>query len=134
MVRDRLAWASLALALWLGASLPALSQTPSTPGPQAILGGLASLAVTTTSASVALPASAITYPVVTFINDGAAEVFIRLGNSSVVATASFVPLPAGASVRVWTSGPLWTASPATYVAAIAATGTSTLRILQANGP
>jgi len=109
------------------------AQTPGSPKTQAILGGIATLAVTTTSANVALPAISTQYPVVTLLNDGTSEIFVRLGNSSVTATTSYLPIPSGISITVWVSSPLWNASPATYVAAITSTGSSTLRILQANG-
>ena len=110
------------------------AQTPPQPGPQAILGGVVSLAVTTASASVALPVSTTAYPVVTLLNDGSSEIFVLLGGSGVVATTASVPLPPGSTIRLSVLGAFWPTSPASYVAAIAATGTSTLRVLQANGP
>lgn len=113
--------------------VPAHAQTPSTPGSQSILGGYATLAVTTASARVALPAATKTFPVIIVLNDGTGEAFVQFGNASVVATTSSVAIPPGATQKFWVTGPVWQTSPASFIAAIGA-ATTTLRISQQNGP
>jgi hypothetical protein len=110
--------------LWVA---PALAQSsPPSPPPVAIVGGNASLAVTAASARVILPVDTTIYPAVLLLNDGAAELFWKAGDSSVVATAANFPLPPGDVIQVWLGN-------ATNIAAITSSGTSTLRVIQANG-
>jgi hypothetical protein len=109
-------------ALWL-ALLLLLSVAGA--GAQAI-GGNASIAVTTTSANVQLPASLQTYPVVllTQAPGSTQEVFFALGTSNaVVATTSSPALPqtVGTCINVGPNG---------WIAAITASATATLRITQ----
>jgi hypothetical protein len=75
---------------------------------------------------VALTGSLVPFGSALLINDGANEVFYNPGNSSVTATTSSYPLPAGYCIGVWLNG-------ATNVAAITASSTSTLRVIQYNG-
>jgi len=84
------------------------------------VGGTVSLAVTTTSASVAMLLVPDSEHQVRLYNAGSATVFVNRGGSGVTATTSNMPLPAGA-VEVLT----YTGS-ATHLAAITASGTATL--------
>lgn len=91
---------------------------PFTPGATNIL------AVTTTSARIALtdaPASSQSRTV-RLHNAGSALIFVRFGDSTVVAAATDMPLPVGAveSFNLPNSSSAW------HVAAIAASGTATL--------
>lgn len=118
------------LAFCLAIATAALGQAPPTPGPTPIVcpGGTTPLAVTTATATAPLALTSASCRVVTFLNDGTAEAFVALGDNTVVATTSSTPIPAGAS---WS-----TYAPATFTnfAAITASGTTTLRAIQANGP
>lgn len=111
-------------------SAQAFAQAPPTPGPTPIVcpGGTTTLAVTTVTATAPLALTSASCRVVTFLNDGTAEAFVALGDNTVVATTSSTPIPAGAS---W-----YTYAPVTFTnfAAITATGSTTLRAIQANGP
>lgn len=93
------------------------------------IGGNASLSVTTASSNVAIPSTNKTqYPsVILAPSPGTtAEIFYNFGTtSSVAATTSSPALPAG--------GICVNIGPATYVAAITATGSGTLRITQISG-
>lgn len=90
-----------------------------------VIGGNASIDVTTTSARVALPVSTLQYPA-TLIAPAAgstAEIFYSLGGSSVTASTSGPALPANGVCFQGAGGN-------TNVAAITSTGTATLRITQ----
>lgn len=89
------------------------------------IGGNASLSVTTTTASVQLPASLTAYPAVVIAPAPGQnqEVFFKLGGSSVAALLTSPSLPAGGIC-------LASVGPNGYVAAITASGSSTLRITQ----
>lgn len=90
-----------------------------------VIGGNASLDVTTTSGRVALPASTLGYPAILIApaQGSTEEIFYSLGDSSVVATATSPALP---TYGICFQG----AGGNSYVAAITATGTATLRITQ----
>lgn len=109
---------SIALAALLAiAPLPALAQA---------IGGNASISVTGTSGRVALPsANKAQYPFVFLVpgvGAGTQEIFYKFGDVTVVATTGSPALPAnGICVNV---------GPGTYIAAITATSTATLRITQ----
>lgn len=97
---------------------------PWTPNP-ASSAAATRLAVTTTSAVVALPVGA--GPDLRVLNTGAADCNIAFGGSGVVATAASMTLRAGAVPEIITA-PL----DATHVAAISA-GTTTLEIVAGLG-
>lgn len=102
---------------------------PPVPPPGSVIAPTAAtLAVTTTSSVVQLPNPTNLYPFVNLLNDGSAELFFSLGQTSSVtaSTTTSIPLPAGKCLSVW-------AGPNTYVAAIGSSAT-TLRITQSNGP
>jgi hypothetical protein len=88
------------------------------------MGGNASLAVTTTTASVALPASVATYPCLLIMPalGATAEVFYALGGPSVAANTSSAAVPS--------NGICLNAGPSTFLAAITASGAATLRLTQ----
>lgn len=88
--------------------------------------GTASLSVTASSGSVALPAGNFGNNV-TIQNIGSNEAFIAFGSSSVVATTSSEPVQAS-SARCFTT------PNTTFIAAITASSTTTLRISQGTGP
>lgn len=127
---------ALCLAVFLGLSGPALAQnvkivgtlppfgaTPSFLHAAPIKGGNATLSVSTSTGNVAIPASTATYPALLLLNDGAVELNYELGNGSVTATTSSARLPAGGFICIAFNG-------ATNVAAITASGTSTLALTQ----
>lgn len=88
------------------------------------VGGNASLSATTSSTRVAIPASKATYPFLLLAPAAGSsqEIFYAAGDVTVVATTAGAALPAG--------GVCLAAGPSTYVAAIVATGTATMRITQ----
>lgn len=88
--------------------------------------GAATLAVTTSTASVALPAGQ-SGNVVMLLNVTTQEVFVRLGTSTVTAATTDESIP-GNAVRCFARGA------STHVAGIVATGTTTLRVSQGVGP
>lgn len=90
-----------------------------------VCGPPVTLAVTTATANTQLPWSNTNCANITLLNDGANEVFVVTGDTGVVATTAGIPIPSGYSISIQTN--------ATYVAAITATSTSTLRIIQATG-
>lgn len=97
-----------------------------------LLGNNASLSVTTSSASVALPGPASNLAIL-LINDGTNELFFNLGTSSgVTATASNYPLPAGNSICITPNYGLTPPAVYSYAAAITSSSTTTLRIIQAS--
>lgn len=87
--------------------------------------GSASLSVTSSSGRVALPAGSFGNNV-TIQNIGDNEAFVIFGTSAVVSTTAAESVPAG-SARCFSS------PSTTYVAAITASSTTTLRISQGNG-
>ncbi len=105
--------------IWLAALVaasPAAAQTS--------LCGNATLSVTTTTANVALPSTFAACPFVVLKNDGPNEIFYKPGNTNAVtAVVTNYPLASGDIV-------LLQGGPATYVAAITSTSTSTLRVVQ----
>lgn len=127
----------LALFAGLMLLLPSIgfAQNAPTPAPYASLGGAPVLAVSGTSSNVPLPASTNAFGALTIYNKGTTDAYYALGGSSVVATSTgictlFQPsciVPAGTSITVWVNGN-------SYLAAITATGTTTLVIYQASGP
>jgi hypothetical protein len=88
--------------------------------------GTASLSVSNSSSRVVLPAPPFG-TIVTVINIGANEVFVAFGSSTVSATTSSESVPPSAAR-------CFSVSSQTYVAAITASSTSTLRISQGVGP
>lgn len=110
----------------LGCVSFAVAQSPPVPPPASVPCVSASLSVSGSSSNIILPNTTPVCQVITLTNNGTSDVFYALGGSSVVATTASFPLLAGYSVSFWTK--------ATYIAAITATGSSTLRIVQANGP
>jgi hypothetical protein len=88
------------------------------------VGGAASISATTTSANVALPVSTATYPSVVLspAPGTSQEMFYALGGAAVAATVASPALPAG--------GICVNVGPNTYIAAITASSTATLRITQ----
>jgi len=113
------------------------AQTP-TPPPYSILGGSVPLAVTNSSANVALPASTTPYGAITVYNSGSVDAYIALGGNAVVATTGGTCTAAGGPgpsclVRGGSAITIWAGS-STYVAAITSASTTTLTIYQASGP
>lgn len=86
--------------------------------------GAASLAVTTSTGNVALPG---TGPVVMIANVGSAEAFVKFGGSTVTAATTDESIANG-------HGRCFQVQTQTYVAAITAASTATLRISQGIGP
>jgi hypothetical protein len=104
-----------------------LAAPPPDPPPSSVIAPTSTpLAVSSSSSNVALPASA-PYSTVYVFNEGTVEAFIALGGNSVVATTTGIAVPAGTGLSLW-------AGSNTYLAAITASSTTTLRIMQANGP
>lgn len=116
----------IAAALILGWHVAARAQPPPTPPPAPVICGQQTLSASTSSSNLALltPVSP-TCNIVTVLNDGANEGFVAQGGSSITATTSDIPVPAGAKVSFWTNQP--------YVAGITISGSTTLRVIQANG-
>ena len=85
--------------------------------------GAATLAVTSGSARVALPDTNTT---VVLQNTGSTNLFFKLGNGSVTAAVTDYSLPAGYSIAV-------KISTETNVAAITASSTTTLKVIQGTG-
>ncbi len=90
------------------------------------IGGNASLSVTSTSANVALPVATSQYPALMIVPSPTttAEVFYALGGSSVTAATTSPSLPAG-GICLANAG-----ASNTYLAAVTAASTATLRITQ----
>ena len=96
------------------------------------VGGNASIAVTGTSANVQLPASTTTFPALLLAPAVGVtqEIFYALGAANTVtAVAPSLPSTQG-SPALPAGGICLAAGPNTYVAAITATSTATLRITQ----
>jgi hypothetical protein len=99
----------------------------------ALLGATTSLAVSSSTANVALPGPANNLAII-LTNDGSNEAFYQLGTSSgVTATTSSFPLPSGATICVAAN---YNNTPPTsvysYIAAITSSSTTTLRVTQAS--
>jgi hypothetical protein len=92
--------------------------------PFAIPAAAVTLAVTTTTGSVALAGTGSALRV---CNVGGAECFLAAGSSTVTATTASMSVPAGA-IETFTI-PIT----ATHVAAITASGTTTLRLARGEG-
>jgi hypothetical protein len=92
--------------------------------PFAIPEAAASLSVTSTTARVALVGSGTQ---VLLKNVGGTECFVKVGSVAVVATTSCMSVPAG-EIATYSISPT-----ATHIAAITASGTTTLRIARGNG-
>lgn len=125
--------AALAVALGLAIAVSTSNAQTSPPSPPAAsqLCGVTALSVTTSSARIAFPTTSASCGTVTLKNAGTVDMFVAIGSSSVVADTSgtaltSVFLAAGDSLPVWTNG--------TYIAAITATGSTTLRVYKGNGP
>jgi hypothetical protein len=121
----------LLLAAALLLPVTAYAQIAGSPPPNAVQGGSASLAVTTTSARIALPSSVSVYPVVLVINTGANDAFVNLGTVAVTAAVTNTPIPAGHALAL--TIPNVPAAPVTNIAAITSTSTASLYIVQFNG-
>ena len=136
----------LKILTFLGVALLALglddaqAQTPPPqPPPYSALGGQVPLALTSSSASVQLPSTAVPYGAITVYNKGSVDAFVALGGSSVVAAATggcaasngtlgpACQVPAGTSIVLWVGSN-------TYLAGITASSTTNLVIYQASGP
>ena len=83
-----------------------------------------SIAVTTTTGRVNVTGNGTT---LRLANVAATECFIKLGDSTVTATTSDFSMPANSVALLAASGAI------TYVAAITASGTATLRIARGDG-
>lgn len=116
--------------LMLFACLASLARAASPPTPPsiAVLGGNNNLAISGTTAAIALPVSSATFPIVELLNDSPGTVFVVLGSSSgVVATTGGLPIQPGRSRALWlTNGASW-------VAGITSGATGLLRVVQWNG-
>lgn len=107
----------------------ALAAAPVPPAPPlaSVICANTTSAVGTTSGSTAyaLPSASHSCDVVTFINDGTAEIFVNIGSSGVTASTTSLPMPPGSSLSQWTTG--------SFYAAITSSSTSTIRVIQSNG-
>ena len=118
------------ITLGMAAAVPAWGQSP----PISRLGTVTvPLNVTTSSANVALPSSlpVTTYPIVEICNTGSAAAYIATGvGSGTTATTSNLIIPPNSPrwLNVFSAG----GNP-TYLAAITASGTTTLNITQSTG-
>lgn len=112
----------LLLASLLLLAAPALAQG----GPALYPSAGASLSVTSSSSRVALPNTAPLATSLWLMNDGATEAFYAFGSATVAATTSSPPIPAG-SCQAVDSGKQ------PYIAAITASSTTTLRLIQGTG-
>lgn len=120
----------LALALLGFASAPVAAQvSPPQPLPSSVVAGNASISATNSSSRVALPAAVNPFGALTLVNAGTKDAYCVAGGSSVTATTSSPwYLPAGRTLAgVYASD--------AYVACITAgSDTTTVKIIQANGP
>ena len=113
--------------LWLSATSVALADPP-TPANLSIKGGeTAPLTVTTASTSVQLPAPIQPFGAIVFFNDGANEAFVAVGTSSVTAAVNVNAVPAGGFLT------LYATYGNNYAAAITASGSTTVRVMQFTG-
>lgn len=109
-------------------AISALAAGPPPAPPGVVLGGVTQLAASMTTANVALPATAATFPFVTILNDSTVTAFFRPGDAVVTASVTDFPILANSCViGVYVGN-------AARIAAITATGSTLLRIIQANGP
>lgn len=122
MIRTILAFTFAALAATTSAA-----QTPPSPSPVSVIQGYASLAASNSSARVALPVGNPPGPAITIMNSGAVDAFVRLGGSSVTAATTDVKIKAGSAFSMWIGSN-------TNLAAITASGSTTIDVWQANGP
>ena len=102
---------------------------PPQPLPSSVLCDTCEKAVSVTNASLATinPSTSPPFNTLTIYNAGSKDVYIKQGDSSVVATTSNIRIPASSAVQLWVSG--------TYVAAITGgSDTTTLYEYQSNGP
>lgn len=101
------------------------------PAGASILAGVATLAVTGSSDNVELVGIGGNVNVVTVINDGSTQAFIAFGEDNTITAVDTgdaldsIPIPAGARFCMYTNG--------TWMAAITAASTTTLRVLIGNG-
>lgn len=112
----------LLLAFLLLLAAPALAQQ----GPALYPSAGGSLAVSGTSSRLVLPNTAPAATSLWLMNDGATEAFYAFGSATVVATTGSPPIPAGACQAV-------DSGKQPYIAAITATSTTTLRLIQGVG-
>lgn len=105
----------------------AIAQTPFSRPSQAYFGGTATLAASATSSSVAIPADINAFGAIQIINDGQVPVFVAQGNSSVVATASSLKVAPSESIS------FGLIPGTTNIAAITASGTAAIRVVQWTG-
>lgn len=122
------------LAFGLTSFADARAQPTGAPPTPSVCGNVTLTAGTSTS-NVALPIGPGNCSATTVLNDGTIEAFIQIGNISVSASiptpgtvTQTIAIPPGQSVPITGGG-----SKGTYVAAITASGSTTLRITQANG-
>lgn len=104
----------------------ASSLAPPQPDGTSVLYGQVAIFATVTSGSVQLPSTALTAQSITIFNGGTADVYVRQGDSTVVATTSDILIKSGTSISMWVTG--------TYVAAITGSSTANVVIYQGNGP
>lgn len=88
-----------------------------------VVGGAASLAVSSVSANVAFPVSTSSFPAALLTNDGSTELFYNIGAAGVTASTSNAALLAGNQICVAIGA-------ATNVAGVTAASTTTLRVTQ----
>jgi hypothetical protein len=137
MAYKRLGLAMMLLAAYLWLAAGAVAQAPPMPPGAVVYAPVApaSLAVTAVSGRVAVPqntqALRDTYPVLLLHNNGIADLFFNLGDNTVTAATTNYFLPAGGCTSVWLGHPsgAWN----TNIAAITASGTTTLRVTGVNG-
>jgi hypothetical protein len=91
----------------------------------------ASISVTTTTARAAIDGAPQGEFQLRLYNAGTATAFYALGNSSVEAAATDVPLPSGAIEVITITNPQQ--NPVTHIAAITASSTATLYVTTGNG-
>jgi hypothetical protein len=107
-----------------------LGGPPIPPAGSVVFATSAAISVTTASSNAQIPAHANMqqFPFVNLFNDGTVTVFVALGTTSgATAATTNIPIAAGKCIALY-------AGQNTYVAAIAGSGTSTLRITSSNGP
>lgn len=98
---------------------------PPTPVNSSVICANATLATTGTTGRLALTTGLPSCNTITVYNDGTVEAFVKAGDGTVVATTFDIPVPAGLGISFYATG--------TNVAAITASGTTTLRVFQGNG-
>lgn len=113
----------LLCAIWLFGR-PSYAVPPGPIGVSAICGN-ASLSVTTSSARVVIPVLS-NCNVVTLLNDGTDEMFVKLGDGSVTAATTDIAIPGGRSLSIPIGNAL-------DIAAIMGANSSVLRVYVGNG-